>query len=94
MYGEARVSVDEGRLVLRLAPAANFVGDLEHWHYDTFRIKWRESVSYPFPRGFVTFILGARGQVDEMKIDVPNPDFDFTELEFKRRPDAAVSRND
>jgi hypothetical protein len=26
-----------------------------------------------------------------MKIDVPNPDFDFTELEFKRKPEAAPS---
>ena len=91
MYGEARVAEEQGRLVLRLAPAANFVGDLEHWHYDTFRLRWRASVSYPFPRGFVTFGLNASGQVDEMKIDVPNPDFDFKELEFKRRADATTS---
>lgn len=31
------------------------------------------------------------GKVDEMKIDVPDPDFDFTELEFKRVPMAAAS---
>ena len=84
MYGEAKVSEENGRLVLRLVPAPNFVGDLEHWQYDTFRVKWRESVSYPFPKGFVTFTLNAQGKVDEMKIDVPNPDFDFKELEFKR----------
>lgn len=85
MYGEAKVTVEEnGRLVLRLVPSPNFVGDLEHWQYDTFRVKWRESVSYPFPKGFVTFTLNAHGKVDEMKIDVPNPDFDFKELEFKR----------
>src|SRR5262249_9101155 len=33
MYGEAKVTLDKGKLVLR-TPA--FVGDLEHWHYDTF----------------------------------------------------------
>jgi CubicO group peptidase (beta-lactamase class C family) len=85
MYGEARVAVENGKLVLRLTPAPNFVGDLEHWQYDTFRVKWRESVSYPFPKGFVTFTLNAQGQLDEMKIDVPNPDFDFKELEFHRK---------
>ena len=85
MYGEARVTEENGKLVLRLVPAANFVGDLEHWQYDTFRVKWRDSISYPFPRGFVTFTLNAQGRVDEMKIDVPNPDFDFKELEFKRK---------
>ncbi|HEV2864689.1 MAG TPA: serine hydrolase [Pyrinomonadaceae bacterium] len=86
MFGDAKVAVENGRLVVRLAPSPNFVGDLEHWHYDTFSIRWRDSIVYPFGRGFVTFNLDARGQVDEMKIDVPNPDFDFKELEFKRAP--------
>ncbi|HYE16175.1 MAG TPA: DUF3471 domain-containing protein, partial [Pyrinomonadaceae bacterium] len=66
--------------------------DLEHWHFDTFRIKWRESIVYPFPRGFVTFTLDQQGRASEMKIDVPNPDFDFTELEFKRAPAAQAAR--
>ncbi|HEV3471453.1 MAG TPA: serine hydrolase [Pyrinomonadaceae bacterium] len=85
MFGDARVAEEGGRLVVRLVPSPNFVGDLEHWHFDTFRIKWREGVVYPFPRGFVTFTLNPQGKVDEMKIDVPNPDFDFKELEFKKQ---------
>ena len=85
MFGDALVAEEGGRLVVRLAPSPNFIGDLEHWHFDTFRIKWRESIVYPFPRGFVTFTLDPHGKVSEMKLDVPNPDFDFRELEFKRR---------
>jgi CubicO group peptidase (beta-lactamase class C family) len=88
MYGDASVTEENGRLVVRLLPSPAYVGDLEHWHFDTFRIKWRESVVYPYPRGWVTFQLDPHGKVSEMKIDVPNPDFDFKELEFKRRPDA------
>lgn len=84
MYGDAKLTEENGHLVIRLAPAPNFVGDLEHWQYDTFRVKWRDSVSYPFPRGFITFTLNAQGKVDVMQIDVSNPDFDFKELEFKR----------
>lgn len=84
MYGDAKVSEEQGHLVVRLVASPNFVGDLEHWQYDTFRVKWRESVSYPFPKGFITFNLNPQGKVEEMKIDVPNPDFDFKELEFKR----------
>lgn len=84
MYGEGRITEENGKLVLRLVPSPNLVADLEHWQYDTFQVKWRDSVSYPFGRGFVTFIINAQGKVDEMKIDVPNPDFDFKELEFKR----------
>jgi len=87
MYGDAKVSEEGGHLVVRLAPAPDFVGDLEHWHFDTFRIKWRDTIVYPFPRGFVTFTLDPRGKASDMKIDVPNPDFDFKELEFRRAPD-------
>ncbi len=85
LYGDARITEENGKLVLQLAPAPNFIGDLEHWHYDTFRVKWRDSVRYAFPKGYVTFTLKANGQLDEMKIDCPNPDFDFTELDFKRK---------
>jgi CubicO group peptidase (beta-lactamase class C family) len=88
MYGDARVTEEGGKLVLRLLPSHNFVGDLEHWHFDTFRVKWRDSIVYPFPRGWVTFTLDSRARVGELKLDVPNPDFDFKELEFKRVPDA------
>jgi hypothetical protein len=88
MYGDARVTEEGGKLVLRLLPSPNFVGDLEHWHFDTFRVKWRDSIVYPFPRGWVTFTLDPQARVGELKIDVPNPDFDFKELEFKRAPDA------
>jgi hypothetical protein len=85
MFGAARVTEENGKLVLRLVPSPNFVGDLEHWHFDTFRIKWRDAIVYPFPRGFVTFSLDQKGKVSELKIDVPNPDFIFTELEFRRQ---------
>ena len=88
MYGDATVTEEGGHLVVRLLPSPAYVGDLEHWHFDTFRIKWRDSVVYPYPRGWVTFQLDAQGKVSEMKIDVPNPDFDFKELEFKRAPEA------
>ena len=85
MYGDAKVSEESGKLVVRFVPSPLFVGDLEHWHFDTFRVKWRDSIVYPFPRGFVSFIVDNKGKVSEMKIDVVNQDFDFTELEFKRQ---------
>ena len=36
LYGEAKITEENGKLVLQLMPAPNFIGDLEHWHYDTF----------------------------------------------------------
>jgi CubicO group peptidase (beta-lactamase class C family) len=85
LYGDATVTEENGKLVLRFVQSPNFVADLEHWHYDTFQIKWRESVAYNFPRGFVTFTIDKMGKTDEMKIDQPNNDFWFYELAFKRQ---------
>ena len=84
MYGDVVVSEENGKLVMRFTPAPNFVADLEHWHYDTFQIKWRPSTSYNFPRGFVTFTIDKNGKTDELKIDQPNNDFWFYELSPKR----------
>jgi hypothetical protein len=84
LYGDVVVSEENGHLVMRFGPSPNFVADLEHWHYDTFQIKWRPSVSYNFPRGFVTFTIDKNGKTDELKIDQPNNDFWFYELMPKR----------
>lgn len=84
MYGDVSVSEEKGRLVMRFGPSPNFVADLEHWHYDTFQIKWRPSVAYNFPRGFVTFSIDKNGKTDDLKIDQPNNDFWFYEIMPKR----------
>lgn len=84
LYGDATVAEENGKLVLRFVQSPNFVADLEHWHYDTFQIKWRPSTAYNFPRGFVTFTIDKTAQPDEMKIDQPNNDFWFYELNFKK----------
>jgi len=87
MYGDASVTTENGKLVLKFLASPDFVADLEHWHYDTFLLRWRDQLSYPFPKGFVTFDLDARGHVAGFKIDQPNNDFNFDELDFKRSSD-------
>ena len=84
LYGDIVISHENGKLVMRFGPSPNFVADLEHWHYDTFQIKWRPSVAYNFPRGFVTFTIDKNGVTDELKIDQPNNDFWFYELTPRR----------
>lgn len=63
MYGRGHVTVEDGRLVLRLGPA--FVGDLDHWHHDTFEVRWRDP---SLGTRFVTFSLDAAGSVQRMNI--------------------------
>ncbi|KAB2877642.1 serine hydrolase [bacterium] len=83
MYGNVKVDLENGNLLARFLPTASFVGDMRHWHYNTFEIELRDP---NLPKGMVNFILDADGKVTEMKVDIPNPDFDFTELELKRLP--------
>lgn len=68
LYGTARVSLENGHLVLGLAP--KLVGDLEHWHYDTFKVLWRD---HRDGTNLVTFTLDSDGQVELMKTDVGGP---------------------
>jgi hypothetical protein len=84
MYGDATVAVEDGRLVVAFQPNPDLVGDLSHWHYDTFVIEWRKQFAW-FDKGTVQFVMDERGEVIEMKIDVPNDDLWFTELEFKKK---------
>jgi CubicO group peptidase (beta-lactamase class C family) len=63
MYGEAKVIEEQGKLTLRYSET--FSGVLEHWHYDTFRVKWSNPV---LTEAFVTFTLNAQGKVEEMKV--------------------------
>jgi len=82
MYGEAEISLGENGLVLTLLPAKElFTSEMEHWHYDTFRIKFVDDF---LPYGFVTFSFDSYGKVSGFKIDLPNNDFHFFNLDFKK----------
>jgi hypothetical protein len=84
LYGDVVIENNDGKLVMRFPPSPNFVADLEHWNYDTFLIKWRPSVAYNFPRGWVTFTIDQMGRTDQLKINQPNNDFWFYELDLRR----------
>lgn len=86
MYGDVAIAEENGRLVMRFLPSPNFVADLEHWHHDTWLIRWRPSVSYNFPRGWVTFSIDRSGKTDRLTVDQPNNDFWFYELDLRRKP--------
>jgi CubicO group peptidase (beta-lactamase class C family) len=68
LYGDAAVSVESGKLVVRYQTA--FTGDLTHWHYDTFQVKWRDAM---MGTALVTFTLDERGRPASMR----TPPMDF-----------------
>jgi hypothetical protein len=81
LHGTMQLELENGRLVLRYAP--DYVADLEHWHYDTFRATWRRT---GFGRAFVTFSLDARGRVARMQVE------DFGEFLRVAQPAATAAR--
>lgn len=58
MYGDAEIKLDDGKLVAQFGPY--YIGDLEHWNYDTFQVTWRDRV---IGKGLMTFTLNAKGKV-------------------------------
>jgi CubicO group peptidase (beta-lactamase class C family) len=84
MYGETKFVLRDGKLTSEFGP--NFNGELEHWHYDTFRVVWRDRME---GKGFVVFKLNAKGQPETVTIDGLG---DFTRVPDKPAP-GAVSSN-
>ncbi len=88
LYGDLTVALEDGKLVLRFSHTPSFTADLEPWHYDTFRTNWRDPV---VTKGFVTFPLTARGEIDALVFDQPALlDADFRELDFHRVKEEAA----
>jgi len=86
MYGDAVVSSEKDNLVLNFLPSPVFISDLTHMYYDTFLLKLRNKFSFiPHGIGTVQFLRDKDGKVIEMEVDIPNHDFFFTELEFKKK---------
>jgi Domain of unknown function (DUF3471) len=77
-YGEAAVSQEagpgEGKLVLRYGQG--LLGDLEHWHFDTFRAVWRDRL---LGDALITFSLDARGRAARLTAPMMG--------EFRRPPE-------
>ncbi|MCM3904442.1 MAG: serine hydrolase, partial [Pyrinomonadaceae bacterium] len=82
LYGDVKVTNDASKLNLRFGPA--FTGDLEHWHYDTFRTKF---VAAGGATAYVTFALNAQGKIDNVTLSLPG----LADYPFKRAAEAATT---
>ncbi|MHB1327669.1 MAG: DUF3471 domain-containing protein, partial [Gemmatimonadales bacterium] len=60
--GEIRVTLEDGKLVVRYGPL--LTADLEHWHLDTFQARWRSSTT--FSRTLMSFDLGRDGTASRL----------------------------
>jgi len=62
MYGDVTVTLEQGGLVMRFGPS--YTGDLSHWHFDTFKAKWRDAEE---GWDLIPFTLNAAGTLDHLR---------------------------
>ena len=75
-YGEVAIALESGRLVMRFSHTPSLVGDLEHWQYDTFVVRWRDRELRA--DAYVTFALNPDGSIDQVKMKAFSPETDFS----------------
>ena len=64
LFGDVKVVLEGDHLVASYGKA--LVGDLEHWHYDTFRAAWRDR---QHGKAFMSFTLGTDGKPVELNVE-------------------------
>jgi CubicO group peptidase (beta-lactamase class C family) len=85
MYGDAKVSLVDGKLQFQLIPYPDLTADLELMHYDTFAIQWHKKFAW-FDSGSAHFVFDAKANAESIRLDVPNDDLWFYELNLKKIP--------
>ncbi|HKP28799.1 MAG TPA: DUF3471 domain-containing protein, partial [Gemmatimonadales bacterium] len=75
-YGDVTIADEGGKLVMRFTRSPQLVGDMEHWQYDSFLVKWRDRELRA--DAFVTFALTPQGGIDEAKMAPASSSVDFS----------------
>jgi CubicO group peptidase (beta-lactamase class C family) len=86
-YGDIAVALEDRKLVMRFAKTPVLVGDLEHYQYDTFIVRWRDRELRA--DAYVTFTLNPEGTIESARMKPVSPatdfSFDFQDLLLKPR---------
>ncbi len=75
-YGNIKIVLKNGRLVLSFTKTPVLIGDLEHWQYDTFIVRWRDRELRA--DAYLTFALNPDGMIDHAKMKAVSPATDFS----------------
>ncbi|MFQ5771580.1 MAG: serine hydrolase [bacterium] len=71
LSGNTKIKLENGKLVFDYNP--RHIGDLEHWHYDTFRVSWRHPIFDMAGKSFLSFYLDETGKVTKLKVTFYDP---------------------
>ena len=75
-YGDIAIALENGKLVMRFTHTPSLTGDLEHFQYDTFIVRWRDRELRA--DAYVTFALKPDGSIDQVKLTAVSPATDFS----------------
>jgi len=75
-YGDVDLRLEDHHLVMQFSKTASLLGDLEHWQYDTFVVRWRDRELRA--DAFVTFALHPDGSIREARMEPMSPAVDFS----------------
>ena len=84
IYGDITLSNHEDELRISFQDAPLLSATLEHWHYNTYEIKWDKEHAW-FDFGTVSFTLNNNLKVTGLEFDVPNGDIFFHELHPEKK---------
>jgi CubicO group peptidase (beta-lactamase class C family) len=74
-YGAVDIREEAGKLVLSMTRTPAMTGDLSHWQYDTFLVRWRDKT---VPDALITFTLNARGEIAQASMEAVSQLADFS----------------
>ena len=77
LSGTATVTKEQGHLVFRYN--SKYIGDLEHYQYDVYRIRWRDPYVTTWAGHFLRFLPNGEGGVGSLRVRFDN------EIEFHKR---------
>lgn len=84
-YGDVLITYENNRLVLNFTQNKGMVGDIEHWQYDTFIVRWRNRELNA--DAYLSFSLLPNGKIDQLKMNAVSPttdvSYDFHNLLLK-----------
>jgi len=75
-YGDIGIAQEGDGLVIRFSRSPDLVGDLVHWQYDTFLVRWHARELRA--DAFITFTLTPEGNIDQATMKPASPAVDFS----------------
>jgi CubicO group peptidase (beta-lactamase class C family) len=75
-YGSATIKHEGGRQILTLSRTPDLTGELEHYQYDTFIVRWKERNFNA--DAYVTFALNPDGSIERMRMQPISTETDFS----------------